>query len=304
MRFGLTILPEERWADTAARWRAAEELGWDDAWTYDHLVWEGLPESAWFGAVPTLTAAATVTSRIGLGTFVASPNFRHPVPFVRDLLAVDDISAGRLLLGVGTGGNLDAAKLGEVRTLKERVDRFHEWAGLLRRLLVEDHVDHAGAYFQAVDARTLPGSYPLLGRPDGVPLLVAANGPRSFRLATAIGDGWITYGGAGATLEEWWDHLATLSSQVSEGLGVAGRTDLPFRRILSVDSGPVYGLTSAGVFEELVARADALGFTDVVTHWPRTEGPYAGRLAVLEQVSADALPRWRDGRTEAAAGAG
>lgn len=301
MRFGLVILPEERWADASARWRAAEELGWDDAWTYDHLVWSGLPDAPWFGALPTLTAAAAVTSRIGLGTLVASPNFRHPVPFVRDLLAVDDISAGRLLLGVGTGGNVDALKLGEVLSVRQRVDRFHEWAGLLRRLLVEDHVEHTGAYYRAVDARTLPGAFPSPGRTAGVPLLIAANGPRSIRLAATIGDGWITYGGAGETLEEWWDHLEVQSSQVSEGLADAGRGEQAFRRILSVDSGPVYGLSSAGVFEELVARADALGFTDVVTHWPRADGPYAGRLAVLEQVSADALPRWREGRPGAPA---
>jgi alkanesulfonate monooxygenase SsuD/methylene tetrahydromethanopterin reductase-like flavin-dependent oxidoreductase (luciferase family) len=290
VRFGLTILPEERWAQAAPRWRAAEDLGWDDLWTYDHLVWGGLPESPWFGAVPTLTAAASVTSRVGLGTFVASPNFRHPVPFVRDALALDDISGGRLLLGVGTGGDLDAAKLGDSLPLKTRVDRFHEWARLLRRLLDEDHVDHDGEHFRAVDARTLPG--PVAAQ--GIPLLIAANGPRSIRLAAEVGDGWVTYGGAGETLEEWWDHVAGLVARLDDALGATGRTENAFRRILSVDSSPVFGLSSAGVFEEMVARADALGFTDVVTHWPRPEGPYAGDVAVLERVSADCLPRWRD----------
>src|SRR5690348_2839447 len=74
MRFGITILPEHRWREAAPRWRRAEELGFDHAWTYDHLVWAGLPDSPWFGALPTLTAAATVTTRIQLGTFVSSPN--------------------------------------------------------------------------------------------------------------------------------------------------------------------------------------------------------------------------------------
>jgi alkanesulfonate monooxygenase SsuD/methylene tetrahydromethanopterin reductase-like flavin-dependent oxidoreductase (luciferase family) len=219
VRFGLTILPEERWAQAALKWRAAEDLGWDDQWTYDHLVWGGLPESPWFGAVPTLTAAASVTRRVGLGTFVASPNFRHPVPFVRDALALDDISGGRLLLGVGTGGDLDAAKLGDRLPLKARVDRFHEWARLLRRLLDEDHVDHDGEHFRAVDARTLPG--PVAAQ--GIPLLIAANGPRSIRLAAEVGDGWVTYGGAGETLEEWWDHVAGLAARLEDALGAAGR---------------------------------------------------------------------------------
>ena len=53
--------------------------------------------------MPTLTAAAMATRRIRLGTFVASPNFRHPVHFAREIIALDDISDGRLLLGVGVG---------------------------------------------------------------------------------------------------------------------------------------------------------------------------------------------------------
>ena len=94
-------------------WRRAEEYGFDHAWTYDHLVWAGLPESPWFGALPTLTAAAMATSTIRLGTFVSSPNYRHPYVFLRDLLALDDISRGRLHLRPRDGGDLDAAILGE-----------------------------------------------------------------------------------------------------------------------------------------------------------------------------------------------
>ena len=58
MRFGITILPELRWADAQHRWRRAEELGFDHAWTYDHIGWRDLVEGPWFDAVPTLTAAA------------------------------------------------------------------------------------------------------------------------------------------------------------------------------------------------------------------------------------------------------
>ncbi|NED66902.1 LLM class flavin-dependent oxidoreductase, partial [Streptomyces sp. SID10244] len=77
MRFGICILPEAPWRNTRPRWQRAEEMGFDHAWTYDHLVWGGLPDSQWFSCIPTLTAAAAVTSRIGLGAFVMSPNFRH-----------------------------------------------------------------------------------------------------------------------------------------------------------------------------------------------------------------------------------
>lgn len=82
-------------------------MGFDHAWTYDHLVWGGLPDSQWFSCVPTLTAAAGVTERIALGAFVVSPNFRHPVSFSREVQTLVDISDGRFLLGLGVGGTPD-----------------------------------------------------------------------------------------------------------------------------------------------------------------------------------------------------
>jgi alkanesulfonate monooxygenase SsuD/methylene tetrahydromethanopterin reductase-like flavin-dependent oxidoreductase (luciferase family) len=78
MRFGIVILADQRWQQAARRWEQAEAMGFDHAWCYDHLGWRSLVDGPWFDAVPTLTAAATVTSAIRLGTLVASPNFRHP----------------------------------------------------------------------------------------------------------------------------------------------------------------------------------------------------------------------------------
>ena len=154
MRHGLTILPEHSWREAAPMWRAAEDLGFDHAWTYDHLVWSGLPDRPWFAAVPTLAAAATVTDRIGLGTFVSSPNYRHPYTYARDVLTLHDLTGGRFICGIGTGGTLDAGILGDSLTVRERVDRFAEFVAVLDRLLREDHVDHRGPWFTTVDART------------------------------------------------------------------------------------------------------------------------------------------------------
>jgi alkanesulfonate monooxygenase SsuD/methylene tetrahydromethanopterin reductase-like flavin-dependent oxidoreductase (luciferase family) len=287
MRFGITILPEHRWTDAAPLWRRAEELGFDHAWTYDHLVWAGLPDSPWFGALPTLTAAAMVTSRIQLGTFVSSPNYRHPYFFLRDLLAVDDISGGRLICGLGTGGDVDSRVLGDDLPLKARVDRFHEFVELLDRLFGEDPVDHDGLYYRTMDARTLPG--PL--HPPHPPFVIAANGPRALRLAAAYGQGWVTYGKGGDTLEEWWDGVTELTRRLDAAEAEAHRPE-PLSRYLSLDGSPRFSLESVDLFEELVGRAAELGFTDVVTHWPRADGVYAGREATLDEV-ASRLDGWR-----------
>ena len=110
----MVILPERSWAEARPRWEQAEALGFDHAWTYDHLTWRSFRDQPWFGALPTLTAAALVTERIRLGPLVASPNFRHPVPFAKELVTLDDISGGRLTLGIGAGGTgWDATVLGD-----------------------------------------------------------------------------------------------------------------------------------------------------------------------------------------------
>ena len=271
-------------------WRRAEELGFDHAWTYDHLVWGGLPDSPWYGTTPTLTAAALATSTIRLGTFVTSPNYRHPVTFMRDLLALDDISDGRFVIGIGAGGDIDNAILGgQLLTPKERADRLYEFTGLLDRLLTQDHVSHSGIYFSAVDARTLPGP---VQRPR-IPFVIAANGPRSLRLAVEYGAGWVTTGPKVEALDDWWAALAELGGRLDQVLAASGRDSSTFERHLNLDSSPQFALSSAGAFEEMVGRADQLGFTDVITHWPRPHGPYAGDVGVLEAVASEVIPQFR-----------
>jgi alkanesulfonate monooxygenase SsuD/methylene tetrahydromethanopterin reductase-like flavin-dependent oxidoreductase (luciferase family) len=290
MRFGLTILPEHRWEQAAPMWRRAEELGFDHAWTYDHLVWAGLPDSPWYGTTPTLTAAAMVTSTIRLGTFVTSPNYRHPVTLMRDLLALDDISGGRLICGIGAGGDLDSAILGgQPLSARERFERLSEFTGLLDRLLTQDHVFHSGTHFSAVDARTLPGP---LQRPR-IPFVMAANGPRSLRLAAEYGAGWVTTGPRVETMDQWWAALAALGERLDQALANAGRDPAGFQRHLNLDSSPRFALSSVAVFEEMSGRAGELGFTDVITHWPRPDEPYAGDLGVLETVASEVMPRLR-----------
>lgn len=282
LRHGIVVVPEHRWATARPRWVAAEELGFDHAWTYDHLVWGGLPDSPVFAFAPTLALASTVTSTIGLGVFVASPNFRHPYVLARDALTLDDASGGRFLLGIGAGGDLDSRILGEDRPLRERVDRFHEFTGLLDRLLREDHVDHQGSHYATRDARTLPEPVR-----DRVPLVVAANGPRSVALAARLGDAWATYGGKGDTLDAWFTHVAELSTRFEDACAGEGRSGLD--RYLLLDSSPRYALESVGLYTEMSGRAAELGFTDVVTHWPRPDSPYRGTEDVLERVAADVI---------------
>jgi alkanesulfonate monooxygenase SsuD/methylene tetrahydromethanopterin reductase-like flavin-dependent oxidoreductase (luciferase family) len=291
VRYGIIILADQRWQQGARRWRQAEDYGFEHAWTYDHLGWRSLVDGPWFDAVPTLTAAATVTSQIGLGTLVASPNFRHPVSFARQLTALDDISGGRMLLGLGAGAggtSFDARVLGGPElTPRERADRFAEFAELLDLLLRTDRVSWTGRYYQAVDARNLPGCV----RQPRIPFIMAANGKRSIALAARLGDGWVTTGLPSDDLERWWASVADGSRRFEDALTAADRDPGQVPRYLSVDASGVYALSDAGYFADAAGRAGELGFTDVITHWPRPDGPYAGSESVLDAVAASHLSR-------------
>jgi alkanesulfonate monooxygenase SsuD/methylene tetrahydromethanopterin reductase-like flavin-dependent oxidoreductase (luciferase family) len=275
VRVGVVILPELRWAQAQERWRRAEEYGFAHAWTYDHLAWRDLADGPWFDAVATLTAAATVTRRIRLGTLVASPNFRHPVHFAREVTALDDISGGRLTLGLGAGTpapSFDALVLGRPPlSLRARADRFEEFVELLDTLLRNDRTTWHGEHFEAVDARSTPGCV----QQPRVPFVIAANGPRGIALAERFGDGWITTGPQADDLEAWWRSVEDLANRY-EGTG---------DRYLMLDSAPVFSLSSASFFEEQLGRARELGFTDAITHWPRPSSWYTGDESVLDEVA-------------------
>jgi len=282
VRIGVVVLPQLRWREAAARWRAVEEMGFDHAWTYDHLAWRDLADEPWFGTVPTLTAAATVTSTIRLGTWVTSPNYRHPVPFAKDLMTLDDIADGRLLLGVGAGGlGWDAEVLGEPALgRRQRVSRLGEFVELLDLLLTQPVTDFAGEHYRAVVARMLPGPT----QQPRPPFVVAANGPRSMAVAARYGQGWATTGPEGLDRDAWWRKVRELVDSWRAVLADHDREPAVVDSYLSVD-GPDFTLSSVEYFADVVGQARELGFTDVVTHWPRNEGIYAGTEAVLEKVA-------------------
>ena len=138
----------------------AESLGLHAAYTYDHLSWRSFRERPWFEAMTTLAAAAVATSTLRLGTLVTSPNFRHPVPLAKELLTLDDVSEGRLVVGIGSGGTgYDAGALGAPPwAAAERSDRFREFTALLDQLLTRAETTSVGALLLGPRSDAAPGS--------------------------------------------------------------------------------------------------------------------------------------------------
>ncbi|HEY3438784.1 MAG TPA: LLM class flavin-dependent oxidoreductase, partial [Actinotalea sp.] len=140
-------------------------------------------------------------------------------------------------------------------------------------------------------ARMIPGPV----QQPRVPFVVAANGPRALRVAARHGQGWATYGpvldddagdgSRGSAQEAWWDGVGGLVQRFEAAAAEVGRS-AAVDRYLSLDGAPVFSMESFDVLAEGVERAAALGFTDVVIHWPRAKGVYAGSADVLEEVAA------------------
>ena len=287
MEVGVLILPEHRWAEAEPRWRRAEDLGFAHVWTYDHLAWRSLRDHPWHAAVPALAAAALATSRIRLGTLVATPNFRHPVTFARELVTLDDLSGGRLTVGLGAGGpGWDASMLGQPTwSAGERAERFAEFVTLLDRLLREPETSYEGRYFRAVEARTHPGC---VQRPR-VPLAVAATGPRGMRVAADHAEIWVTngdraYDGPPLGPQEGAAVFRRQSRLLDEVCRGAGRDPAGLRRLVLTGPRLDGGLASPAAFRAVVEAYAEAGATDLVVHWPRPDEPYAGDPAVLERL--------------------
>ncbi|MCY0935019.1 LLM class flavin-dependent oxidoreductase [Streptomyces sp. H34-S4] len=294
LRLSTVILPVNRWHEGGReRWQRAEELGFHTAYTYDHLSWRTFRDGPWFGALPTLTAAATATERLRLGTLVTSPNFRHPVTLAKDLMSLDDISGGRITLGIGAGGNgFDATALGqEAWTPKERADHFGEFLPLLDRLLTEESVSHRGAHYSADEARNIPGC---VQRPR-LPFAVAATGPRGMKLAAWHGQAWVTTGDPKlfeeGTQEQSVEAIRGQIGKLGKACADIGRDVAELDKILLTGFTPEPGrpLKSLDAFVDFAGKHQELGITEIVVHWPIPDSDFAMDQQVFEQIATETL---------------
>jgi alkanesulfonate monooxygenase SsuD/methylene tetrahydromethanopterin reductase-like flavin-dependent oxidoreductase (luciferase family) len=293
------ILPYQRWSDGGrAAWTGAEELGFHAAYTYDHLSWRTFRDGPWFGAVPTLAAAASATERIRLGPLVTSPNFRHPVTVAKDLITLDDLSGGRIRLGIGAGGTgFDATTLGQQAwSPKERADRFAEFVALLDRLLTEPEVSSTGQYYSAHEARNLPGCV----QQPRLPFAIAGTGPRGLALAAKYGESWVSTGDPRifetGTATESDAALADQVSRLEAACAAIGRDPATIRRTLLVGFTPEQNqpLSSLEAFVDFAGRHRDLGFDEIAIHWPIPDSDFAADRSVFEQIAHQALGRLYD----------
>ncbi|GIH07207.1 luciferase-like monooxygenase [Rhizocola hellebori] len=202
----------------------AEADGFDSIWLADHLLYRhpAEPTRGVWECWTLLAALAEATRRVEIGTLVLCNSFRHPAILAKMATAADEVSHGRLILGIGAGWNepeYDAFGL----PFDRRVDRLTEALQILRPLLRERHVDFRGKYYQAHDCdNTPPGP-----RPQGPPLLVGGEGPRMLRLTAQYADFWNTgYMGQPETVVEPIARIRTACRDVGRDPATLGITAL------------------------------------------------------------------------------
>jgi probable F420-dependent oxidoreductase len=167
----------------------AEADGFDSIWLADHLLYRdpGQPTRGIWESWTMLAALAEATRRTELGTLVLCNSFRNPAILAKMATAADEVSAGRLILGIGAGWNEPEYQAYGL-PFDHRVDRLEEALQILRPLLRDGHVDFAGRYYQARDCDNVP----LGPRPAGPPLMIGGEGPRLLKLTAQNADLWNT----------------------------------------------------------------------------------------------------------------
>ncbi len=162
-----------------------EELGFDSIWIYDHLLYRtkrGATTGIWEGW-SMLSALAACTQRVEIGPLVSCSSFRNPALLAKMAHTVDEISGGRLVLGVGAGWNQPEYHAFGY-PFDHRVDRFEEALQILHPLLKTGHVNFTGKYYTVRDCEITPRS----PRPEGPPLMIGARKPRMLRLTAQYAD--------------------------------------------------------------------------------------------------------------------
>lgn len=284
-RISLVVPPVGPWREQSRWYRWADEIGYDVVYTYDHLTHPTAPGMWLSEAFTTLTAAAAVTERIKLGTLVASSVFRGPVSLARIAMTVNDITSGRLVLGLGMGSPLCAVADRGVRPeLREMSARF---ADVVRgyRAVLDGETDWRGETTGFGGLETTPAPEGA-ARPE---LLLAAHGPKALALAARYADSWNTYGGPGSAAlapDDLWALLARQSETFDAQCVAVERDPASVRRTVMLGYGGLQPTASVDAFVEAAERAEALGFDELIVYGPDSPAGMGSDPAVHERALA------------------
>lgn len=229
-----------RWADVLAFAQRSEDLGFDSVWLGEHLIfhfdephpWTGVPghrDSGPWECWSIISALAAVTKRVEIGPLVSCTGFHNPALLAKMADTIDEISGGRLVLGLGAGWNeIEYRMFGY--PFDHRASRFEEAITIIHSLLRTGQVDFEGTYYQARECELRPRG----PRPQGPPILVGTTGPRMLRLVARYADAW--------NVDLWGSHtpdeIPPLRAAVDVACRDAGRDPASLERTIALNMNP------------------------------------------------------------------
>jgi probable F420-dependent oxidoreductase len=217
LRVGLQLPEVERhvpWPEYVGMARAAEEVGFDSIFVGDHYLYrgDGRPERGPWEAWTLLAALGAATERVQLAPLVACTAFHSPVVLAKMAATVDEVSGGRLMLGLGAGWNeVEFRALGI--PFDHRASRFEEAFGIIRRLVAGERVTFEGRFYRVEEAVLLP-------RPSRrLPLMIGSEGERMLRIALPYVDAWNSWSAWYGNTPEGFASLNAKITALAEGIG-------------------------------------------------------------------------------------
>lgn len=191
MRFSFWPLPTQSFEEMKELGEHVEQTGWDGMWFADHFMPNAEDTTApWPEAWTTLSAMAAVIPRIRMGTLVSGNTYRHPAVLAKMAATVDQLSGGRLVLGLGSGWQENEHKQYGIPfyTVNGRLRRLDEACQVIKALFTEKSATFAGKYYQLTEASLEP-------KPQNVPLLIGGGGEKmTLKITAKYADEWNVWG--------------------------------------------------------------------------------------------------------------
>jgi alkanesulfonate monooxygenase SsuD/methylene tetrahydromethanopterin reductase-like flavin-dependent oxidoreductase (luciferase family) len=228
LKVGVQLPEVERvapWSDLARMATKAEALGYDSIWVGDHLIFrddDQAPRGPW-EAWTVMAALAAITERVEIGPLVACTSFHSPAMIAKKAATLDEVSGGRLILGLGAGWNeSEYAAFGF--PYDHRVSRFEEAFTIIRRLLQGEEFDFRGNYYNLDDCQILPPG----PRPAGPPLMIGSAGERMLDITMPYAQSWNAwyawFGNRPENLAPWMEKVDEACRRVGRDAATVERT--------------------------------------------------------------------------------
>jgi probable F420-dependent oxidoreductase len=221
------------WSNLLAMARTAEDIGFDSLWVPDHFIFrhEGEPVTGVWEAWSVIAALAAATTRVEIGPLVLATSFRNPALLAKMADTVDEISNGRLILGLGAGWHkpeYDAFGF----PFDHRYSRFEEALTIIHGLLRDGQIDFDGTYYQARDCELRPRG----PRPAGPPILLGTTGEKMLQLTAKYAEYWNV---------SWYSDAAEVDpflAKVDAACDIVGRDRASLQRTVGVHVNlPIFG---------------------------------------------------------------